>query len=115
MKFTLLIFAFLSGVSLTHAQVVITEIMYDLEGSDTGREWVEVQNVSAQAIDFSLWRFFEGETNHKIEVVQGDAIISPGSYAVLADNSEKFKADWPQFSGTIFNSSFYSEPFIRTN
>lgn len=26
------------------AQVVINEIMYDLEGSDDGREWVEIKN-----------------------------------------------------------------------
>jgi hypothetical protein len=38
-------------VSTTHAQVVISEVMYDLaEGSDTGREWVEVFNKNVKVV-----------------------------------------------------------------
>ncbi len=91
---------------VTHAQIAITEIMYDLEGSDTDREWVEIQNTSSGDIDVSLWRFAEGTTNHKIEAVQGSPVLSPGGYAVIVDKLENFKADWPQYSGIIFDSSF---------
>lgn len=106
MKFIFSFLLFFTGVVVAHAQITITEVMYDLEGSDTDREWVEIQNTSSGGIDFSLWHFAEGKVNHKVEIVQGSAILPPGGYAVLVDKMESFKADWPQFSGTIFDSSF---------
>lgn len=86
------------------AQVIITEVMYDLEsGSDSGREWVEVYNVGTAAVSFSEWKLFENGINHKIT---GAGSLPPGAYAVVADNAEKFKADWPLFSGPIYDSAF---------
>ena len=89
-----------------YAQVTITEIMYDLEGSDSGREWVEVFNDGASAVNLSLWRLYEAQTNHKIISVQGGDIIGVGVYGIIADNSEKFLVDNPDFSGLLFDSSF---------
>lgn len=86
------------------AQVTITEIMYDLPtGSDSGREWIEVYNSSATVVDLVELRLFENGTNHKIT---GAGTLAPGSYAVIADNPTKFKADWPQYSGLLFDSAF---------
>lgn len=80
--------------------------MYDLEGSDTGREWIEVLNDGPSAIDISGFKLFEGGVNHTLSIVSGSAVLSPGSYAVIADDPEKFKADWPSFSGILFDSAF---------
>jgi len=91
--------------AIVHAQVVFTEIMYDLEGSDSGREWVEVTN-NGGAVDVSSWKFFENGTNHFITLIQGDASIETSEFFVIADNPEKFLIDWPEFSGTLFDSSF---------
>ncbi len=88
------------------AQVKINEIMYDLPGTDTGREWVELYNETGEAIDISKWVLREAETNHKIEVSQGVSTLSPYGYAVVADNPAKFLIDNPGFSGTLFDSSF---------
>lgn len=88
------------------AQAAITEIMYDLEGSDTGREWIEVLNTSESSIDFSTWRLFEANTNHKLSIFSGNATVAPQGYAIIADNPEKFLIDWPSFNGTLFDSSF---------
>jgi len=55
-----------------YSQVVITEVMYDLEGSDSGREWVEIVNLSSQTLDISLWKFFENGTNHGLALFQGE-------------------------------------------
>jgi len=87
------------------ASAQITEVMYDLEGSDDGREWIEVRNTGTEALDLSGWRFFENNTNHAIAIVSGGA-IPPGGYAVIADNSSKFLADWPGFSGVLYDSVF---------
>src|SRR3989344_2910155 len=88
------------------ASMVINEIMYDLKGSDTDREWIEVVNAGGDAVDLSEWKFFEANTNHKLTLVLGQATLPPGAYAVIVDNPEKFKNDWPGYSGVLFDSSF---------
>jgi len=92
---------------IVSANVVINEIMYDLEeGSDTGREWVEIFNNSEGPFDLTDWRFFEGGVNHKLTLNQGNVILSPDEYAIIADNSDKFLIDNPDYSGTLFDSAF---------
>lgn len=94
-------------VSTTHAQVVISEVMYDLaEGSDTGREWVEVFNAGGSSILLTEWKFFEGNVNHSIAEFQGGGTLSSGGYAVIADNPAKFLIDNPGYTGVIFDSAF---------
>lgn len=87
------------------AQVSVTEIMYDISGTDTGREWIEVKNNSDQEVDFSTWKLFEADVNHKLMPVSG-SLIGPGGYAIVVDNVEKFLIDFPSFSGLIFDSVF---------
>jgi hypothetical protein len=100
--FSLLIFPFFA-----FANVEIAEVMYDLKaGSDGGREWVEIHNNSNTAIDLATFRLLEGDTNHKLKLVQGDEKIVAQGYAVIASDPVKFKTDWPNFGGTIFDSSF---------
>jgi hypothetical protein len=85
----------------------ISEIMYDLkEGSDTDREWIEVYNNTNAPIDFSNWKFFEDKTNHNLKLIQGEKNIPAQGYAIIVQNSDEFKKDWPKFDGTIFDSTF---------
>lgn len=106
------VFAILFSPScFVFANLEINEIMYDLKtGSDDEREWVEVYNNSNTPVDFSTFRFAEGKinslTNHKLKLVQGDANIPAQGYALIVDDPIKFKADWPNFSGIVFDSSF---------
>ena len=60
----LFLFVFTCSFKVAHASVTINEIMYDLEGADTGREWVEVHNSGSEAVDLLKWKFVEGGTNH---------------------------------------------------
>ena len=81
--------------------------MYDLKtGSDDGREWIEIYNDADTPADLSSFKFFEADTNHKLKLIQGDANIAPQGYAVIVSDPTKFKTDWPNFSGTIFDSTF---------
>lgn len=89
-----------------HAQVILSEIMYDLEGSDSDREWIEIYNEGASAVDLTGWRFFEGDTNHKLSVSSGNILLTPGSYAIIADDAATFASEYPHFNGTLFDSSF---------
>jgi len=106
MKYFALLFIFLLSFNIVSAQVVITEIMYDLDGSDSGREWIEIFNSGSESIDISSWKLYENETNHKLKFFQGNETLSTGGYAIIADNPEKFLIDNSDFSGTIFDSSF---------
>lgn len=104
LQFLVFVIFFLPLIS--SGQAVITEIMYDLEGSDSGREWIEVYNSLGSAIDLSTWKFFENGTNHNLVLYQGDGNVSAGGVAIISDNPVKFLADYPSFNGTIFDSSF---------
>ncbi|MDP6659896.1 MAG: lamin tail domain-containing protein [Candidatus Pacebacteria bacterium] len=102
----LAIFSILLLPGTAFSQVVIGEIMYDLEGSDTDREWMEVFNESSSSVDLSGWRFFEGTSNHKLTLKQGGATLESGEYAVIVDDDVTFLIDWPNYSGALFDSSF---------
>lgn len=88
------------------AQVTITEVMYDVPGADEGREWVEVTNTGVGSVDLTSYRFFENATSHGLKVVSGSGVLAPGASAVIASDAEKFKADYPQFFGILFDSAF---------
>ncbi|HEU0080407.1 MAG TPA: lamin tail domain-containing protein [Candidatus Paceibacterota bacterium] len=87
------------------AAAMFTEIMYDAPGTDAGREWIEVQNTGESAMDLSTWKLFEANSNHKIAAVSSPSLPA-GGFAVIADNPDKFKADYPDFTGLIFDSAF---------
>ncbi len=87
------------------ADISFTEIMYDAPGSDSGHEWVEVQNTGPAAVDLKGWKFSEGGVNHKL-VAQNGSIIPGGAYAIIADDPQTFRSDYASFSGILFDSSF---------
>ncbi len=103
-----------------HASVVITEIMYDPEGSDTDREWVELHNNGSESITIiggsgnNTWRFYEvhssGPHNHTFsdESYQDTLTLTPDKYAVVVQNGDVFKANYPDYTGTIIVSSAFS-------
>ncbi len=88
------------------ASVQITEIMYDVSGSDSGREWVEIVNLGPGAVDASAFKFFEANTNHALTLVSGSAVLQPQVSAVIVEDEVKFLVDWPSFHGAVFKSSF---------
>ncbi|MDP2638646.1 MAG: lamin tail domain-containing protein [Candidatus Azambacteria bacterium] len=92
--------------------LVINEIMYNLEGGDTKREWVEIYNNSSTTITLSGanggWRFNDG-ANHLLNEPpakgsQGSLNIASGGYFILADDAEIFLTDHSGFSGTVIDT-----------
>lgn len=90
------------------ANVVISEIMYDLDGADSGKEWVEIYNNGNESVDLNGWKFFENGTNHGVATTSKSSgfVMPANSYAIIADNFDKFLIDWPDFSGVVFDSVF---------
>jgi hypothetical protein len=103
--YILIIIVFFSWAGLVCADFEITEIMYDQEGTDTNREWVEVRNVGTSSEDLSKWFLFSDNTKHKL-VPQTESIIPAGSYTVIVQNVEQFKVDYSNFQGSLFDSSW---------
>jgi len=99
----LLIFLFFFQAS---SAIMISEIMFDLEGTDENREWIEIYNNEDKAVDLTGWKLYEAETNHRLTLKQGSAVIESKEYAIISDNSEQFIEDNPDFSGNLFDSAF---------
>lgn len=102
--YILLILVFATPVFL-HAQVLITEIMYDLEGSDAKREWIEVFNGGNSEVVLTNFRLRENNVEHGITAERQKA-LAPQSYAIIADNAVQFVRDHPGFSGILCDSAF---------
>jgi len=85
--------------------IFINEIMYDVSGTDDGREWVEVYNIGTGDVDLTGLKLFENETNHGITSI-GVPTVPAGGFAVIAADAAQFSVDWPEFQGLIFDSAF---------
>jgi hypothetical protein len=80
------------------SSIQITEIMYNVEGKDTGFEWIEIYN-DGKDIDICSCRLFEADTNHYIK---GDVCtFAAGEYIVIADKPENL-----DFNCNILDSAF---------
>jgi len=86
--------------------MTISEIMYDAPGSDAGHEWIEIFNDGSASVSIADWRLLEGGVKHKLAAVSGGDSVQPGQYAIIADNPENFRTDFPDFNGQLFDSAF---------
>jgi hypothetical protein len=112
----LFILIFCSVPSVTFAQITITEIMYDPEGADTNREWVEVHNSGDDIVILgglgNTWRLYEESTsgvlNKRILNFESGAstlTLPHNAYAVIAKNASAFRQDFPEHNGLLFLSA----------
>jgi len=103
---TLLVFICLFSLPLFSKAQVINEIMYDPQDADDKREWVEIYNSTNSNVDISSWKFLENvsASNHGLSLVQGNASLLPGEYALIVIDLSKFQSSW-SFGGTIFRVS----------
>jgi len=100
----LFLFLFCFEVQASETDLVVSEIMYDVSGSDTSHEWIELYNTGTEdLVVSSTWRFFDS-ANHKINLYQGTSTIASTSFFILADNGERFLLDYPDFEGNIFDT-----------
>lgn len=99
---TLLLFAPITAL----AAVEITNIVYDVEGADEGREWLEVTNKGGEAVDISKFKLLEAGVNHKLTIAAGSAVLAPGTSAVITQSPPTFLSEHSGFAKAVFKSSF---------
>ena len=64
--------------------VAINEIMYNPDGSDSGREWIELYNDADYDIDISGWKFYESNSNHGLTLMQGSKDLAGKDMVLFA-------------------------------
>lgn len=82
MKKFILIFLLLFSLE-SYADLSITEIMYDQEGGDEGREWIEIYN-NGDPLDITKWYLLEADSYHGLH--SEDPILGSGEYAVIVQD-----------------------------
>lgn len=93
-------------LSSATAEVLFNEIMYDVNGSDTGHEWIEIANTGSASLNLTFWKLYEQGTNHNLNLITGSSTLPAGEFAVIADDAAVFQQDNPAFSGHLFDSIF---------
>lgn len=76
-----------------HAEVVISEIMYNPDGNDVAREWVELFNLGASPVDLSGWRIEDTQDGQVSEPISGQ-VLGPGEALVVTGDTALFDAQW---------------------
>ncbi len=87
------------------AGISISEIMFDPEGSDSKREWIELYNAGPDAVNIAEWKYAD-KANHALNVPPknggvGSMMIAPGRYFILASDAATFVAEHPGISIVI--------------
>ena len=107
MRFYFVVLLFLFFIPVINASIIINEIMYDPEENDNNHEWIEIYNNGNEEINLEGWKFYEANTNHGLELSQGDnAIINQDEYVVIVQNPNTFLDDYRNYSGKILDSVF---------
>ena len=86
----------------------ITEIMYDAEGGDDGKEFVEVVNTGSRAIDMTSVKFFErndrpDRPGASLVRGQGGVVLQPGEVAVIVAKPDLFLQHY-SFDGIVLDT-----------
>src|SRR3989338_4569676 len=82
------------------AQVVINEVMYNPDGNDTGREWIELYNVGVTDVTMvagsgnGSWRMSDSSNHTLVDpaggVGRGSLTIPAGGYLIIASDPAQF-------------------------
>lgn len=78
-----------------HARILITEVMYNVKGSDNEREWIEVINLGPD-IEVKTgrngWKLFDGKKNR---ILKGENFIfKKGEVLLFVNNRKTFESEY---------------------
>ena len=99
----------ISIIAITVSEQVIglsiSEIMFNPDGPDTGREWIEIElNSSDGCINLTQYKLFEENTNHNIYAYSPNDEITC-THAIISSDVNKFLLDYPYLNRSSVNRS----------
>ncbi len=93
----LLVLCCISGASA----IQISEVMYD--PVNESEEWLELYNDGATSVNLSGWTVLD-PTKHTLSLVNGDWILAPGAYSIIAESAATFAANY-SYTGMLLEAS----------
>lgn len=103
MKWELVFLATIFATSIfaaTTNALQISEVMYNPNGTDTGREWIEIYTDTP--FNATGLMVFDNNGNHNTNLIQGDEVFT--GYAIITNNAANFLIAHDYY-GTLFQSS----------
>ncbi|HEX4415571.1 MAG TPA: lamin tail domain-containing protein [Lacipirellulaceae bacterium] len=92
----------ISGISYARADVIISEIMYNPQGTDLdttvtpniSREWVELYNTGATSTDLSGWQFGDQASNSWASAFPAGTSLASHQALVVTGDTTSFDKEW---------------------
>ncbi len=75
-------------------EIIISEIMYDPQGSDTNKEWVEIYNTGSTSVDLGGWTLEDIQDGSVSSIIQAGTVLLPSQALVLTGDSALFDMNW---------------------
>jgi hypothetical protein len=108
-KYFVFVVIFLGSFNVAHANLEITEVMYDPQGANTSHQWIEVYNNGSDSIDLTNWSITDYDTSWHFRSISSDnsTILNSKSYAIIAKTSNltDFKSKNPNLGGQILKAN----------
>jgi hypothetical protein len=73
-------------------RIVLNEVMFN--PFDTSCEWVELYNRSGVPVDLHDWALSDSDTSKRYTIADGDLLLLPGNYLVVAKDDEVIEAQY---------------------
>jgi hypothetical protein len=89
-------------------EIVISEVMPDPFGNDTGQEWIEFHNPGDEPVDMYGWQIRDCG-DQKWTLTAKDLVVQPGGYLVIGVNSD------PLTNGGVPVDVAYGQAFYMPN
>ena len=127
MRFTFIIAIYFILTFLTAQNVVINEVLYDPDGTDTGYEWIELFNAGDQPVNLENWKIQKAGSEFIDQFTFPSIIIEPDSFLLIGEEfvpnadittSLEFQNGGPEtdgirivsFSGQYTDTVLYDSP-----
>ncbi|MFH6604507.1 BspA family leucine-rich repeat surface protein [Maribacter algicola] len=93
----------LNGVTASGPiDLIVTEIMYNPGGTDSGWEWIEVYNNGPDPIDFSSGFYFDDTNTQPSEANILSGLLEAGQSAILFDADDTSEQDFKDVWGDVY-------------
>jgi hypothetical protein len=93
-----------------HAAVMLSEIMYDPQNGDAGREWIEIYNNGTTAENIGGWQFGKPNVGQWTSAFPANTMLQPGQALVITPNAATLDSDWGGGINRLQVSTFPSLP-----